>query len=149
MADQTALALLELILGHPETAGPVLENMADYWPRDNSFLLFDRLRAVFRTRGESGLAQAQGDDLPAPLPGLVARAALAPGIIPSGQGERAARDLMARLVEKWARRRQAELSEGIVRAQEAGNEAGARQLAGEKKEVAARVRAFKKNKVEK
>ncbi|MDR2724775.1 MAG: DNA primase [Candidatus Adiutrix sp.] len=146
--DPAALALLELILGHPETAGPVLKGMAGYWPRDNSLPLFDRLRAAFEARGESGLAAVSGDDLPAPLGGLVARAALAPGVFPPGRAESAARDLMARLARKWGRQRQAELSEGIVRAQAVGDEAGARRLAGEKKEVAARVRALEKNRVE-
>ena len=143
-ANPFALALLELILVHPETAGPVLESMADYWPQDQSRLLFDRLQAAFKARGEPGLADAIGDDLPPPLASLVARAALEPRTFPSGQADGAARHHQRRLLEIWGRRRQAELSEGIARAQAAGDEAGARHLAEEKKEVAARVRAFKK-----
>ena len=146
-ADPAALALLELILGHPETAGPVLKNMAGYWPQDHSRLLFDRLLEAVEDRGESGLTTVQGDDLPAPLGGLVARAALAPGVFLPGQAEETARDLMARLAEKWGRQRQAELSGGIARAQAAGDEAGARHLAEEKKEVAARVRSFGRKKI--
>jgi len=140
--DRTALALLELILVHPETAGPVLESMAGYWPQDQSRLLFDRLQAIFKARGESGLGAAFGDDLPPPLASLVARAALEPRTFPSGQADGAARHHQRRLLEIWGRRRQAELSEGIARAQADGDEAGARRLAEEKKEVAARVRAF-------
>jgi hypothetical protein len=133
-----------LILVHPETAGPVLENLADYWPQDPSRLLFDRLQATYQARGESGLAGTEGDDLPPPLASLIARAALEPGTLTLAQAEAEARHHLGRILEKWGRQRQAELSEGIARAQEAGDEAEARRLAGEKKEVAARARAVLK-----
>ena len=147
-ADQTALALLGLLLVHPETAALVLENTAEYWPPDQSRLLFDRLREIFRARGEAALASVEGDDLPGPLANLVAQAALEPRTFAPGQAEEAARHHLGRLVEKWGRRRQAELSAGIARAQAAGDEA--RGLAEEKEKVAAQVRAWarKKNMVE-
>jgi DNA primase len=145
--DPTALALLGLIMVHTEAAGLVLGNTADYWPPDQSRLLFDRLQALFTARGEAGLAEAEGDDLPGPLASLVARAALEQRTFASGQAEGAARQHLARLVEKWARRRQAELSEGIAQAQAAGDGDGARRLAEEKKKVAERVRALAAKKI--
>ena len=145
-ADPTALALLGLIMVHPEAAGLVLEKMADYWPQDQSRLLFDRLRTLFTARGEAGLASVQGDDLPEPLANLVARTTLEPRVFSSGQAEGAAWQHLVRLVDKWARRRQVELSAGIARAQASGAEDEARRLAEEKKGVAARVRAFGREK---
>jgi DNA primase len=143
--DQTALALLSLVLVHPETAGLVLESMSEFWPEDPSRLLFDRLREAFAARGGSGLESVQGNDLPEPLAGLVGQAALEPRVFPSGQAEGAAREHMGRLVAKWSRRRQAELSRDIARAQADGDEAEARRLAGEKEKVAALIRGLKKN----
>ena len=139
-AEPAALALLDLVLLHPETAGLVLSRMADYWPRDMSRPLFDRLRSVFEARGEAGLAAVEGDDLAAPLANLVGKAALSPKG-PSGRAEAPVRQQMGRLVEQWGRRRQDELSQATARAQAAGDEDEVRRLAGEKKEVAARVRA--------
>jgi len=139
-ADPIALELLGLVLVHPETAGLVLENMSGYWPPDQSRLLFDRLRAAFAARGEAGLESIEGGDLPEPLAGLVGRTVLAPRVFPSGRAEGAARQYMGRLAAKWGRLRQAELSQGIARAQAAGDEAEARRLAGEKEKVAASLK---------
>jgi hypothetical protein len=143
-ADQTALALLLLVMVHPETAGLVLENMADYWPPDPSRLLFDRLQAIFRARGEAGLAEVEGDDLPGPLANLVGQAAFEPRSFPSGQAEGAAGQHMGKLEKKWGRKRQAELSAGITRAQAAGDLGEVRRLVEEKEGVEARVRALVK-----
>ena len=140
--DPTALTLLDLIMVHTEAAGLVLENAAEYWPPDHSRLLFDRLQTLFAAKGEAGLAEVEGDDLSGPLASLVARAALEGRTFASGQAEEAARQHLARLVDKWARRRQTELSAGIARAQAAGAGDEARRLAEEKKKVAERVRTF-------
>jgi len=131
-ADQTALALLSLVLVHPETAGLLLEKRPDYWPQDQSLLLYDRLRAAFAAGGQAGLESAQADDLPESLAALVGQAFMAPRDFTLGQAEEPARQLLGRLAEKWRRRRQTELSRGIARAQAAGDEAEARRLAEEK-----------------
>ncbi len=130
--DPVAGELLKFILIHPETAGPVLEEMAAWWPDDPSRALFERLKERYQAKGRIGLEDAacdESDDLSA----LVSEAALSERQCPPDESGEVAGELVGRLRSKWRRKRQKEISAAIAGAQSRGDEEEIRRLLEEKK----------------
>lgn len=132
--DQLAGALLKLLLIHPEAAPPVFEEMPAFWPDDPTRPLFIRLREIFELRGEIKPEMAVMDESEA-MAALTAEAALSERTYPPEESVAVARDYMERLKQKWRRRRSAELSEAIKKAQASGNESEVHRLISEKNDL--------------
>ena len=132
--DPLAGEILKFILIHPETAGLVLEGMSAWWPDDPSRELFGRLRERYEANGRIGPEDAICDESDS-LAALVSEAALSERQCPPEESAEVAAELVGRLRGKWRRRRQAEISAAIARAQEMGDEEEIRRLLEEKKSL--------------
>ncbi len=132
--DRTAGELLKLILAHPETASPVLTEMAAWWPDDATRPLFTRLKARFEAHGSVAPEDAAGEESEE-MAALVAEAAVSPRLYPPEEAGEVAEAYMERLRGAWRRARQAEISEAVKKAQARGDEAEVLSLLEEKKSL--------------
>lgn len=130
--DLTAGELLKHVLIYPETASLVLSEMAAWWPDDASLTLFRRLKDQYEQNGALNPEQAIGDDSEA-LAALVSKAALSERIYEPEISGQVAQEHMTRLREKWRKKKQAELSRAIKKAEAGGDGEELLRLLAEKK----------------
>ena len=130
--DQAAGALLTHILIHPEAAGPVLTEMAAFWPQDATRILFEQLKARFEVRGELRPEEVNCDESEE-MAALAAAAARSERTSSPEESGLVAGSFMEGLRTRWYKRRGQELTEAINQAQAAGDAEEIRRLLLEKK----------------
>ncbi|MDR1044832.1 MAG: DNA primase [Candidatus Adiutrix sp.] len=129
--DQQAGQLLRHILIYPETAGPVLGEMAAWWPDDASRPLFERLKKVYEERGRIEPQDAL-DDESDEIAALVSGAALSERENSPEEAAAVAGEYMGRLRQNRVRQRRGELTAAVRRAEARGDQAEALRLLKEK-----------------
>lgn len=118
--DPVAKELLRFILIHPESAGTVLTEMAAYWPDDATRPLFVKLKTHFENKGLVRPEDASGD-YPPDITSMVAETAFAERSAAPDESVRIAGEYMERLMDKWRKSRQLQLSSEIAAAEARGD----------------------------
>lgn len=129
--DKVALELLTFIVSHPETAPEALESLAAYWPQDATRPVFERLRARWERAGAIKAADALGDD-PEEITAALSRAAASERLWPVEDSGPIIRQYVGRMMDKWRKRRELELSEALAQAERRGDSQEAARLLREK-----------------
>jgi DNA primase len=132
--DQTAGALLKIMLIYPEVAPQALAEMAAWWPDDASRPLFERLKESFETRGTFSPEDASGLQ-PDEMAALVAEAAVSERVYPPEQALKMAGDYMKKIKASWLSRRRQEISAALKKAESRGDEAETDRLTREKNDL--------------